>query len=167
MGLITWVLLGVIVLAGIGLGWGFLFSGVLRGAEEVSENPTVQNATQEATEAAEEASDTQLDITSDVIVVQPERTVYKVKEPVIIVVKNEGDQKVTLSDSAPDVKIKNNDSGKIYDVTVTQIETELEPGESLSITWDQTGDVESGDYTAVVSAEDGTKIGETTFTIEA
>lgn len=142
MSLTTWVLVGVTVLAGIGLGWSLLFSGALRGAEEVSENPTLQNATQEATE---DASDMHFDITSNEIVVQPERAVHKVKEPIITVIKNEGDQKVTLSDSEPKVEIKNNDSGKTYDVTVIQIKTDLAPGESISITWDQMEDVESGD----------------------
>lgn len=167
MGLLTWVLIGVIALVVIGLGWGVFFSGLYRGAQVVSENPVVQNTTEEATEAVDEAADTQLSSTSNVVVVHTERTVYKVKEPVIIVVKNEGNEKVAFGDSEPNIEIRNKDTGNTYDVTITQVKTELEPGESLTITWDQTDGVDSGEYIAVVTAEDGTKVGETTFTIEA
>lgn len=166
MGLLTFVLIGVIALVVIGLGWGVFFSGLYRGAELISENPVVQNATQEATEAADKAAETELSSTSNVVVVHTERTVYKVKEPVIIVVKNEGEEKVVFDDSTPNIEIRNKDTGKTYDVTITQVRTELDPGESITITWDQTEDVQSGDYTAVVIAEDGTKVGETTFTVE-
>jgi uncharacterized cupredoxin-like copper-binding protein len=166
MGLLTWVLVGVIVLAVIGLGWGVFFSGLYRGAQVVSQNPLVKNVTQDATKTIENATNTQLGSPSNVLVVHTERTVYKLKEPVIIVVKNEGDEKVSFSDSTPSVEIKNKETGKTYDVTITHVKTNLEPGQSLTITWDQTGDVNSGDYTAVVKAENGTKIGETTFTIE-
>jgi len=87
---------------------------------------------------------------------------------VLIVVKNEGNDKVVLSDSAssPNVVIRNKDTGKTYDVTITQVKTELEPGDTVTITWDQTSDIESGTYVAVVKADDGTTIGETTFTVE-
>ena len=166
MGILTWVLLGVVVLVVIGLGWGVFFSGLYKGAQEVSKNPVVQNATQEATKTAENAANSHLG-TSNVLVVHTERTVYKVKEPVIIVVKNEGNQKVVFSDSAPNVQIKNIDTGKTYDVTITQVNTELEPGQSVTITWDQAENPESGDYTAVVSAGNGTRVGETTFTIQS
>lgn len=73
---------------------------------------------------------------------------------------------MVFSDSSPDVVIRNNDTGRTYDVTVTQVKTELDPGETVTITWDETADVESGTYIAVVKADDGTTIGETTFTIE-
>jgi hypothetical protein len=167
MGLLTWVLLGVVVLVVIGLGWGVFFSGLYRGAQVVSENPVVQNATQEATKTAENAANSHLGGTSNVVVVHTERTVYKVKEPVTIVVKNEGNQKVVFSNSAPNVQIKNIDTGKTYDVTITQVNTELEPGQSMTITWDQAENPQSGDYTAVVSTGNGTQIGETTFTIQS
>jgi len=45
---ITWVLIIVVALAIIGLGWMTFFSGVFQGAEEVSENPAVEEATEEA-----------------------------------------------------------------------------------------------------------------------
>ncbi len=50
MGLLTWIAIIVIVLAVIGLGAGAFFSGVMRGAGIVWNNPTVQNVTQEVEE---------------------------------------------------------------------------------------------------------------------
>jgi hypothetical protein len=164
MGLVTWVAIGVIVLVAIGLGWGVFFSGLLRGAQVISENPVVQNATKESIEAADNQS-TSVN-SNTVIVVHTEKTVYKIRDPVVIVVKNEGNDKVVLSDSSPNVEIRNKDTGKTYDVTVTQVKTQLEPGESVTITWDDTSDIESGTYVAVVKGDDGTTVGETTFTVE-
>ena len=169
MGLLTWVAIGVIALVVIGLGWGVFFSGLFRGAQVISENPVVQNATEETIDAADDATDEQTTTTSSsdtVVLVQTERTVYKVSDPVVIVVKNEGNDKVVFSDSSPDVVVKNKDTGKTYDVTVTQVKTELEAGETVTITWDETSDIESGTYVAIVKADDGTTVGETTFTVE-
>jgi outer membrane lipoprotein-sorting protein len=167
MGLITWVAIGVIVLVAIGLGWGVFFSGLWRGAETIADNPVVQNATRETIEAADNAADTEMSSTNSVVYVETERTVYKVSDPVVIVVKNQGNDKVVFSDSTPKVVISNKDTGRTYDVTVTQIKTELEAGETVTIVWDENADVDSGTYVAVVKADDGTTIGETTFTIEA
>jgi hypothetical protein len=50
MGLITWIAIAVIVLAVIGLGAGVFFSGLIRGAEIIGNNPAVQNVTEEAKE---------------------------------------------------------------------------------------------------------------------
>ena len=50
MGLITWIAIAVIVLVVIGLGAGVFFSGMIRGAEIIGNNPAVQNVTQEAKE---------------------------------------------------------------------------------------------------------------------
>ena len=166
MGLGTLIAIGVIVLVVIGLGWSVFFSGLFRGAQVVSDNPVVQNATKETIEAADDAADTALSSNPNVVVVQSERTVYKVKEPVVIVVKNEGSEKVVFSNSAPDVEIRNKDTGEAHDVTVTQVRTELEPGETVTIRWDDTSEIESGTYVAVVKASDGTVVGETTFTVE-
>ena len=46
MGLLTWVIIGVVILAVVGLGVGTFFSGVYSGAKKVGENPVVSNATQ-------------------------------------------------------------------------------------------------------------------------
>src|SRR5918999_977390 len=50
MGLITWIAIAVIALVVIGLGVGVFFSGLIRGAEIIGNNPAVQNITQEAKE---------------------------------------------------------------------------------------------------------------------
>jgi hypothetical protein len=50
MGLLTWILLIVVVLAIIGLGVGTFFSGVWTGFQKVGSNPVVQNATDQAKE---------------------------------------------------------------------------------------------------------------------
>ena len=167
MGIVAWVAIGVIVLVAIGLGWGVFFSGLFRGAQVISENPVVQNATKETIEAADKSANDQLTSTSNtVVVVHTEKAVYKVRDPVVIVVKNEGNDKVVLGDSSQNVEVRNKDTGKTYDVTITQVKTQLEPGETMTITWDQTSDIESGTYVAVVKADDGTTVGETTFTLE-
>jgi hypothetical protein len=48
MGLLTWVVIGIVVLAVIGLGVGTFFSGVSKGLQTVGNNPVVKNATGEA-----------------------------------------------------------------------------------------------------------------------
>lgn len=53
MGLITWVIIAVVVLAVIGLGFGTFYSGILQGAETVGNNTVVREATEEAGEFAD------------------------------------------------------------------------------------------------------------------
>ncbi|MEO9320191.1 MAG: hypothetical protein ABI361_05920 [Nitrososphaera sp.] len=48
MGIVTWIIVAVVVLAILGLGIGTFFSGVFKGAQTVGQNPVVKNATQEA-----------------------------------------------------------------------------------------------------------------------
>jgi len=48
MGLLVWIVVGIVILAIVGLGVGTFFSGVFKGAQTVSQNPVVKNATQEA-----------------------------------------------------------------------------------------------------------------------
>jgi hypothetical protein len=50
MGLLTWIAIIIIILAVIGLGAGVFFSGVMRGANTVWNNPAIQNVTQEVEE---------------------------------------------------------------------------------------------------------------------
>ena len=50
MGLLTWIVIIVIILAVIGLGAGVFFSGVMRGADIVWNSPAVQTVTQEVEE---------------------------------------------------------------------------------------------------------------------
>jgi hypothetical protein len=47
MGLLTWVVIAIVILAIIGLGWQTFFSGVWQGAQKVGQNPLVQNLTRE------------------------------------------------------------------------------------------------------------------------
>ena len=48
MGLLTWIVIGIVVLAIIGLGVGTFLSGVSKGLQTVGNNPVVKNATGEA-----------------------------------------------------------------------------------------------------------------------
>lgn len=48
MGLLVWIVIGLVVLAIIGLGLGTFFSGVKEGANTVAQNPAVQNITEQA-----------------------------------------------------------------------------------------------------------------------
>lgn len=52
MGLLTWVIIAVVILAVIGLGVGTFYSGILQGAQKVGSNTIVKDATGEATEFA-------------------------------------------------------------------------------------------------------------------
>lgn len=54
MGVLTWILVAVLVLAVLGLGWQTFFSGIVDGAKKVGENPLVRNATGEAKELVRE-----------------------------------------------------------------------------------------------------------------
>lgn len=54
MGIITWIILAVVVLAIIGLGVGTFASGIFQGAKTVGENPVVQNATGQAKDMVKE-----------------------------------------------------------------------------------------------------------------
>lgn len=56
MGLITWIIIAVVVLAIIGLGISTFFSGVEQGAEKVGENPIVKNATNTASQFVSNAT---------------------------------------------------------------------------------------------------------------
>ena len=51
MGLLTWIIIGVAVLAIIGLGLQTFFSGMWNGAQRIGQNPIVQNVTNEAKQA--------------------------------------------------------------------------------------------------------------------
>jgi hypothetical protein len=57
VGLITWIIIGVVILAIIGLGWQTFFSGIIQGAQKVGQNPIVQNLTGEARDEAQDAAE--------------------------------------------------------------------------------------------------------------
>jgi hypothetical protein len=152
MGLITWIAIVVIVLAVVGLGVGVFFSGLIRGAEIIGNSPAVQNITEEAKEFLR--SNVQQSSSSNVLVITTNKAIYKIGEPVIIIVKNIGGEMLTFPNSALGLEIQNTNSGQTYNVTAAQVITELEPGASKTITWNQedgnSNNVPTGDYTATV-----------------
>ena len=155
MGLITWIAIAVIVLVVIGLGAGVFFSGLIRGAQIIGNNPAVQNVTQEAKEFLNgnlQGSSS----SSRVLVITTNEARYRISEPVTITVKNIGDVTLTFPNSAGGLKIQNMNTGQIYNVAAAQVITELGPGASRMITWNQEDDngnnVTPGEYTATVQA---------------
>ena len=153
MGLITWIAIAVIALVVIGLGVGVFFSGLIRGAEIIGNNPAVQNITQEAKEFVN--SNIQGgSISSRVLVITTNEARYGIGEPVTITVKNIGDEALTFSDSALSLKFQNTNTGQMYGVATAQVITELVPGASKILTWNQQdgngNNVPAGDYTATV-----------------
>lgn len=155
MGLITWIAIAVIVLAVIGLGVGVFFSGLIRGAEIIGNSPAVQNVTEEAKEFLR--GNMQLSSNSNVLVITTNEAIYRIGEPVIITVKNIGAEILTFPDSALGLEIQNINTGQTYNVAAAQVITELEPGASRTITWNQEdgngGNVPTGNYTATVQQQ--------------
>ena len=153
MGLITWIAIAVIVLVVIGLGAGVFFSGLIRGAEIIGNNPAVQNVTQEAKEFLN-GNLQRSSSSSSVLVITTNEARYRISEPVTITVKNIGDMTLTFPNSAEGLKIQNMNTGQIYNVAAAQVITELGPGVSRMITWNQEdgngNNVPAGDYTATV-----------------
>ena len=152
MGLITWIAIAVVVLAVIGLGVGVFFSGLIRGAEIIGNSPAVQNVTEEAKEFLR--GNMQLSSNSNVLVITTNEAIYRIGEPVIITVKNIGAEILTFPDSALGLEIQNINTGQTYNVAAAQVITELEPGASRTITWNQEdgngSNVPTGNYTATV-----------------
>lgn len=153
MGLITWIAIAVIALVVIGLGVGVFFSGLIRGAEIIGNSPAVQNITQEAKDFL--SSNIQgSGISSSVMVITTNEARYRIGEPVTITVKNIGDETLTFSDSALSLRFQNINTGQIYGVPTTKVITELVPGASKILTWNQQdgngNNVPAGGYTATV-----------------
>ena len=152
MGLITWIAIAVIVLVVIGLGAGVFFSGLIRGAEIIGNNPAVQNVTQEAKEFLDNNIRGSSTSSSSALVITTNEARYRVGEPVTITVKNIGDETLTFPNSAAGLKIQNMNTGQMYSVVTAQVITELEAGASRMLTWNQEdgngNNVPAGDYTA-------------------
>jgi hypothetical protein len=153
MGLITWIAIAVIALVVIGLGVGVFFSGLIRGAEIIGNSPAVQNITQEAKDFL--SSNIQgSGISSSVMVITTNEARYRIGEPVTITVKNIGDETLTFSDSALSLRFQNINTGQIYGVPTAKVITELVPGASKILTWNQQdgngNNVPAGGYTATV-----------------
>ena len=148
MGLVTWILLAVIILVATGLGVGAFFTGLFRGAEIIGENPTVQNATDEAKDFIDDRVDASL------VIVTSEKPDYQKGEAVLITVKNDDKETKTFSDAALGLQVRNVDTGQTYSVIAAQVVTDLEPGETKTITW-QDDSAPAGDYVASVHSSDG------------
>ena len=117
MGLITWIAIAVIVLVVIGLGAGVFFSGLIRGAEIIGNNPAVQNVTQEAKEFLNNNIQGSSG-SSGVLVIITDEARYRIGEPVTITVKNIGDQTLTFPNSSVGLKIQNMNTGQVYSVSL-------------------------------------------------
>jgi hypothetical protein len=161
MGLITWIVIAVIVLAVIGLGFGVFFSGVMRGVQIIGSSPAVQNVTDEAKEFLkgniQSGSSSNGSSGSNVLTITTNKAIYNIGEPVMITVKNAGKQTLTFSDSALGLQIQNTNTGQTYRVTAAQMLTELEPTTIKTITWNQEdangNNVPPGSYTATVQTQ--------------
>ena len=70
-------------------------------------------------------------------------------EPVVITVKNNGDETLVLPYSALGLEIQNTNTGVEYGAPAAQVITELEPEQSKEITW-QDDSAGPGDYSATV-----------------
>jgi hypothetical protein len=56
MGILTWIIVAIVILAVVGLGWDNFFAGVKRGADKIGITSLIENATNSATEMAKNAS---------------------------------------------------------------------------------------------------------------
>lgn len=148
MGLLTWILLGIIVLVAIGLGLGVFFNGLFRGAEIIGENPAVQNATDEAKDFIDDR------VNGALVIATTDDSAYQRGDKVMITVKNNGEVTKSFPDAALGLQVQNVDTDKTYGVMAAQVITELGPGESKTITW-QDDSAPAGDYVATAKATDG------------
>lgn len=148
MGVMTWILLGIIVLVAIGLGVGVFFTGLFRGAEIIGENPAVQNASQEAKDFIEGS------VGNALVIATTDSSSYQRGEAVLITVKNNDDKTMSFPDAALGLQIRNVDTDRNYGVMSAQVITELEPGESKTITW-RDDSAPAGDYVATVTTTNG------------
>src|SRR5919199_1687088 len=156
MGLLTWIAIAVIVLVIIGLGVGVFFSGLIRGAQIIGNSPAVQNITGEAKEFLKGNNNVHQGSSSgsNVLIITTNEAIYRVGEPVIIAVKNIGQETLNFPDSALGLKIQNTNTGQIYSIAAAQVITELQPGTSKTVTWNQESgngnNVPAGSYIATV-----------------
>lgn len=95
------------------------------------------------------------------LIVTSDRTVYSPGEIVNITISNTGQIPLTFPNSALGIDIRNLQTNETYPIFSAQVITTLNPNDSRSVIWDQTGSngtqVPLGDYIASVgsgSAED-------------
>jgi hypothetical protein len=153
MGILTWIVVVVVILAIIGLGAATFFTGVWRGAEVIGDNPAVQNATGPAREFFNDTIKSGTDGTGTAELTT-EKATYKRGEPITFTVKNIGDEALDFPNSVYGLKVTNTDSGEEIGIFSSQVITSLEPGQSKSITLELEGGdgqpAEAGDYTAEI-----------------
>jgi hypothetical protein len=56
MGILTWIIVAIVILAVLGLGWDNFFAGVKKGADKIGITSLIENATDSTTEMAKKAS---------------------------------------------------------------------------------------------------------------
>ncbi|HEY3525728.1 MAG TPA: hypothetical protein VGK47_06000 [Nitrososphaeraceae archaeon] len=56
MGILTWIIVAIVILAVLGLGWDNFFAGVKKGADKIGITSLIENATDSAIEMAKNAS---------------------------------------------------------------------------------------------------------------
>ncbi len=154
VGFVTWVAIIAIVLVAIGLGIGVFFSGLIRGAEIVGEKIEESPVVKEAQDFVEDRTGTSS--SAEVLVVTTDQATYDAGEPVTITVKNIDDRTLTFPDASLGLEIENVDSGQKYTIPSAQVITELAPGKSKEIKWDE--DAPAGDYAATVHTTQGKNI---------
>ncbi len=121
-------------MAAIGLGVGVFFSGLIRGAEIIGQNPAVQNTSEKAQEFV--TGKTDIDA-KDVLGITTDEANYNQGEHLVITVRNIGDHTLTFPDSALGLEIQRVGSGQKYSIATAQVITELSPDESKKLTWDE------------------------------
>ena len=56
MGILTWIIVAIVILAVLGFGWDNFFAGVKRGADRIGIMSLIENATNSVTDMAKNAS---------------------------------------------------------------------------------------------------------------
>lgn len=88
--------------------------------------------------------------TNSALIMATDKTVYDRGEPINITVSNTGNEQLTFPNSALGLTIRNALTNESYPIFSAQVITTLDPGDSKSVAWDQTGgdgnQVPKGDY---------------------
>lgn len=143
MGILTWIIVAVVVLAVVGLGIGTFFSGVWRGAEVIGNNPAVQNVTDPVRDFVGETvgsgigtEDTNEKKEGDakMVALTTSKAVYSKGEPVTFTVYNNADQALEFPNSVLGLEITNADTGEMIPIFSAQVITTIEAGQSKSMT---------------------------------
>ncbi|HYO07127.1 MAG TPA: hypothetical protein VER14_09095 [Phototrophicaceae bacterium] len=94
---------------------------------------------------------------SSSVQISTNKKTYDIGETVKITVKNNGDKTLSFADSTLGLKIKNIGNGETYTLIGAQAVTELTPGQSRSVAWQQENSegkpVPSGRYVASLSVD--------------